>query len=96
MNLKMLFVFIITLIQINAMHKPHELSPIQASIKMRTERIGQLKYSIAMLKISVAGLRAKLGIYQCSPPKLVSVSADYWSSSDSESQDEANEWVLFD
>lgn len=76
------------------MHKPHELSPIQDMIKKRIERIGQLKYSIAMTKISIAGLRAKLRIYQCSPPQLLEVSSAYWSSSDSESQNENNEMAL--
>lgn len=76
---------ICVLIKIQAMDKPDQLSSIKTNIKMRIERIAQLQYSIALRRINIAGLRARrLEMYRCSSPKLVAVTYDYWSSSDSD------------
>lgn len=54
-----------------AMDKMSQPSLLQARIKERTDRIAQLKYSIAMTRVNVAVLKRKLGIYPCSGPRLI-------------------------
>lgn len=69
------------------MDTQNQLARVKANIKMRTEHIAQLKYSIALLRISIAGLEAKLGMYRCSKPQLIARGNSYSSSSSDSDND---------
>lgn len=94
-KIKVWVVFIGASMAIEAMNKPIEISVTQDRIKMRIDRIAQLKYSNAMGRIRIAGLKRRLGIYPCSPPQLV-VRGDFDSSSWSSDTDSSPDWGLFD